>query len=182
MVEDIAKIIARNARKIRRERNLTLRELAIRSGVSISMISKIENSQTLPSVATYVKIASALGVSFGELVTETDKDTDIVIVRASERPVITRGPYTGSPLAYKKGKKKMEPFIFDYPVTKRFPKHRHENEEMIFVIKGAIEFKYGEKIMVLRKGDCCYFNGAVIHGGRSLNRGGATAIVVQSNR
>lgn len=181
MLRDIANIMATNIRDLRKQKALTLGKLSKRSGVSISMISKIENKQTLPSIATYDKIASALSISFGELLTETDKEADMSLVRVSERPVITRGSYVASPLAYKKGKKKMEPFIFDYPVRKRFPKHRHDNEELVFVIKGMIEFKYGEKVVVLRKGDCCYFDGSVVHGGRSLSRGGSRAVVVQSN-
>jgi len=143
------------------------------------MISKIENSQTLPSIATYIKIAFALGVSFSQLISDDSADVDISIVKATERPIITKGPYIASPLAYKKGKKGMEPFIFYYSKGKKFPKHCHENEEMIFVIDGTLEFKYGNQIIILDKGDCIYFNGSIVHGARSLKHNGAKAIVVE---
>jgi len=68
MVKKIAKTIAENIKKIRKEKDFTLKDLSIGSKVSISMISKVENSQTLPSIATYIKIASALGVSFSQLI------------------------------------------------------------------------------------------------------------------
>lgn len=183
MCEDIAKTIGKRIRKIRREKGLTLEKLHMRTRISVSMISKIENSQTFPPISTYAKIASALGTSIGELIIDSGQNTDISIVRAVERSVISQGPYMGSPLAYKKEKKKMEPFLFGYPVRKSFPNplHQHKQEEMAFIIKGAIEFKYGEKTIVLKKGDCIYYDGNVPHGARALNSQGATAIVVQSN-
>ena len=179
MVKQIAKVIAKNIRRLRNEKGFTLNNLSAGSKVSISMISKVENSQTLPSIATYIKIASALGVTFSELISDDNKDIDISIVYAAERPIITKGPYIASPLAYKKKTKKMEPFIFYYSKGKISPKHFHENEEMIYVIEGTLEFKYGKQIIVLHKGDCAYYNGAIGHGARAISDKGAEAIVVE---
>lgn len=106
MVKKIAETIAKNIKKTRKEKGFTLKDLSTGSKVSISMISKIENSQTLPSIATYIKIASALGVSFSQLISDDSTEVDISIVKSTERPIITKGPYIASPLAYKKGKKK----------------------------------------------------------------------------
>lgn len=181
-MENIAERVGRRIRELRDERGLTLKELSVRTGISVSMLSKIENSQTFPPISTYARIAAAFKVSIGDVITdEANHPETISIVRANERPVITRGPYTGSPLAFRKDNKKMEPFIFSYPFTRDFPElYEHETEEMIFVLDGAIEFKYGEKTAVLNKGDCVYFSGHVPHAGRATDSGGATAIVVQS--
>ena len=181
-MENIAERIGRRIRELRDERTLTLKELSVRSGVSVSMLSKIENSQTFPPISTYARIAAALNVSIGDVIKDdVDYPGTISIVRANERPVITRGPYTGSPLAFRKDNKKMEPFIFSYPPTDDFPElYQHETEEMIFVLDGTIEFKYGGKTVVLNKGDCVYFSGHVPHAGRAIDRRGATAIVIQS--
>ncbi len=182
MADETIKKIGEKIRKVRRRNDLTLKKLSEKTGISIPMLSKIETAQTSPPVSTYANIATALGVLLGDLFTDDLKEPDISIVKSTERPVISRGPYIGSPLAFKKSKKKMEPFIFDYPAGQKVPEFfQHENEEMIFVIKGVIEFKYGRKTLVLKKGDCAYFNGKIPHGGRALNNRSATAIVVQSN-
>jgi len=181
MVTQIAKIIAKNIKKLRKEKELTLKDISIRSKVSISMISKIENSQTFPPITTYIKIASALEVSFSDLITDDNKDIDISIVRANERPMISRKTYIASPLAYKKGKKGMEPFIVYYSKRKKFTKLYHENEEMIFVLEGTLEFKYGKQIIILQKGDCVYFNGKIVHGARAAKQSGAKAIVIEAS-
>ncbi len=100
---------------------MTLKKLSTGSKVSISMISKVENLQTLTSIATYIKIASALGISFSQLISDDNTDVNINIVKATERPIITKGPHAASPPTYKKGKKEMEPFIFYYSKGKKFP-------------------------------------------------------------
>ncbi len=182
MVDDTIKNIGKKIREVRQKKSLTLKKLSERSGISVPIISKIETALTPPPLSTYANIASALETSLGDLITNDSQEPDISIVRSTERPDISRGPYIGSPLAFKKITKKMEPFIFDYPIRKKVSQlFQHENEEMIFVIKGAIEFKYGRKIIVLKKGDCAYFNGNIQHGGRALNGRNATAIVIQSS-
>jgi transcriptional regulator with XRE-family HTH domain len=179
--DDIAKKIGDKIRTIRKQKNLTLKELAGDSGISTSMLSKIETAQTLPPVSTYANIASGLGMSFGELFQIDTEEPDISIVRSGDKQVISRGPYIGSPLAYQKKEKCMEPFLFEYPAMETIPVFRHDYEEMLFIIEGKLEFRYGEEIIILEKGDCIYFNGKIPHGGRALGSKVTKALVVQSS-
>ena len=172
--------IANNIRNIRKEKKFTLLELSRRSHVSASMLSKIENHQIIPSIATYIKISSALEINFGELIPSNDIRDDISIIRSEEMPVITRDTYIVKSIAFKKGKKKIEPFLFYYPPSNKIPKHSHNNEEMIYVLEGKIEFNYGTRKIVLKKGDCAYYNGIVLHGARGLSLGESKAIVVEA--
>jgi len=180
MVKDISKKIGEKIRVTRQQRGFTLKELSKYAGVSTSMISKIETAQAFPPVSTYANIASGLGISFGDLFQSDLQEPDISIVRSHDRQVISRGAYLGSPLAYHKNQKKMEPFLFEYPKVSKCPTYRHDNEEMIFVVEGKLEFIYGGDKIILEKGDCVYFNGKIPHGGRALNHKGAKALIVQS--
>jgi transcriptional regulator with XRE-family HTH domain len=54
--------------QLRKRRKLTLEQLATRSGVSRSMLSQIERSQTNPTFATLWNLTRALGVELSELV------------------------------------------------------------------------------------------------------------------
>ncbi len=180
MAEDIAKKIGEKIRVVRQQKGFTLKELSEKCGISTSMISKIETAQTLPPISTYANITSGLGISIGELFQLDLQEPDISIVRSNDRQVTSRGTYVGSPLAYHKKQKKMEPFLFEYPIGGKSPNFRHDNEEMIFVIEGRLEFKYGAEKIILEKGDCAYCNGKIIHGARALNDKGAKALIVQS--
>ena len=66
--EDTADALARNLRRLRGERALTLDELARRAGVSRSMLIQIEQKRVNPTLATLVRIAQALDVGLAELV------------------------------------------------------------------------------------------------------------------
>ena len=181
-ISDITKAIGERIRKARLSQKLTLKQLSKRSGLSVSMISKIENSQVFPPLSTYAKISSCLGLSIGELIVNSAQQSDsISIVRSHERMVVSHGLYIGSPLAFRKSDKKMEPFLLSYPVGKKITQlYQHDYEEMIFVLEGRIEFRYGEQIFVLEKGDCAYYDGRFPHAARSLTSEGAQALVVQS--
>lgn len=144
MAEEIAKKIGEKIRLFRQQKGFTLKELSEKSGISTSMISKIETAQTLPPISTYANVASGLEISFGELFQLDLQEPDISIVRSHDRQVISRGSYIGSPLAQHKNQKKMEPFLFEYPKGRKCPTYRHDNEEMIFIIEGKLEFKMGE--------------------------------------
>jgi transcriptional regulator with XRE-family HTH domain len=63
-------LVARNVRRFRSERRLSLGELARRSGVSKQTLSKIEGGVGNPTVDTLAALASALDVSLRSLLTE----------------------------------------------------------------------------------------------------------------
>ena len=66
--EEIADALARNLRRLRTERGLTLDELAKRAGVSRSMLIQIEQKRVNPTLATLVRLAEALDIGLAELV------------------------------------------------------------------------------------------------------------------
>lgn len=68
--EELHRAIGQNIRRIRKERELTLKQLARRTGLSVSLLSQIERAESSASVSSLYKIAVALGVKltvlFGE--------------------------------------------------------------------------------------------------------------------
>lgn len=68
-MQTIGDIVARNLRGLRLERNLSVSELARRSGVAKGTVSKLEAGQaTNPTVETLWALADALGASLSELI------------------------------------------------------------------------------------------------------------------
>jgi DNA-binding NtrC family response regulator len=56
--------IGRRMRQMRQDRMLTLKQLAGRTGLSVSLISQIELAKSAASISTLYKIVTALGVTF----------------------------------------------------------------------------------------------------------------------
>ena len=66
--EDTADALARNLRRLRAERGLTLDQRAKRAGISRSMLIQVEQKRVNPTLATLVRLAQALDVGLAELV------------------------------------------------------------------------------------------------------------------
>ncbi len=82
-LDKLTQSLARNLKRWRSERRLTLDALAARSGVSRGMIIQIEQARTNPSVGTTVKLADALGVSITTLL-EREQQGRVRIVPPQE--------------------------------------------------------------------------------------------------
>lgn len=75
-------LVARNVRRFRQERALSLGELARRSGLSKQTLSKIEQGVGNPTVDTLAQLGAALDVSIRRLLTEWG--TPVFVQRQSE--------------------------------------------------------------------------------------------------
>ena len=75
---EIPQLVARNLRRIRGERGLSLAELARRAGVSKQTLSSIEQGAANPTLDTVGAIAEALGIPFRSLVTDWGSATRLV--------------------------------------------------------------------------------------------------------
>lgn len=83
-----AEPIARNLRRWRTTREMTLSALAEQAGVAKSTVSLIERGHGNPSIDTVGALASALGVPFASLFHDESPAEDMSLVRERDSPVI----------------------------------------------------------------------------------------------
>ncbi len=154
-------------RILRSNQKRTLQEIADLCELSKSMISKIENNKTVPSVAALVKIAKALGTNISSLL-EQDEWLNAIMtsrVKAMENLTPTDKGYSIYPYGSNYPEKKMQPFLF--VAKKGEVKHHqlvHEGEEFIYIISGEMKMQVGEIQYSLKAGDTLYFNSLLKHG------------------
>lgn len=86
--EDLKRIAAR-IRSWRDDAGLTLQQLGDRSGVSASTIHKIENLQTVPTIAVLLKVANGLSRRPSELLAEVDVGRQVAVMRRDDRQSLT---------------------------------------------------------------------------------------------
>ena len=65
--ERVNQLLGSKIRQLRKERNLTLKQLANKTALSVSLISQIELGKSAASVSTLRKLAAALGVTLSYL-------------------------------------------------------------------------------------------------------------------
>jgi transcriptional regulator with XRE-family HTH domain len=178
------KIISRNIQKLRKRKNLTLQDLADRTGLTKGYLSRVERSQKAPPYSTLIKISGALGIEVTTILKENfepQADVRFCLARAAEDRIIREtdlfAGYDYVVLGAEKPGKNMEPFIIYAP----FDIHRmytHEGEEFIYVMEGRLDFHYGEEVHTLETGDHVYFDSYVPHSGKSLGKKKAKLMVV----
>ena len=71
-------------RALREAMDLSLRDLAERSGVSAQMLSQVEREETSPTLAVAGRIASGLELTLSQLL-RLDEGDGVIVVRAAER-------------------------------------------------------------------------------------------------
>ena len=75
--------------KMRLERNLTLEDLSRAAGVSKSMLSQIEREKANPTIAVAWRLANALGIGIGELLSAEKRPVDAIrVLEAHELPTL----------------------------------------------------------------------------------------------
>ncbi len=159
--------IGNRIKTLRVNQNRTMQEVGDQCGLSKSMISKIENNKTIPSVSALVKIAGALGTNISDLMETNGHLTAVVTSRgnAEENLTKTEKGYEIYPYASEYHEKKMQPFLF---VARKGETKRHllthEGEEFIFVLEGSMKMQVGETEYLLQPGDSLYFNSTEKHG------------------
>jgi transcriptional regulator with XRE-family HTH domain len=75
--------VGARVKSLREGMDLSLRDLAERSGVSAPMLSQVERGDTSPTLAVAQKIASGLDLTLSQLL-RLDEDSHVVIVRAGK--------------------------------------------------------------------------------------------------
>ena len=168
MIEEaeLGKMIQRH----RINKELTLQDLAEKTGYTKGYLSKIENSEKAPPVSTLINIAKALNIGISEIFGEAEESSSICLIKKADRRVIARDGsvfgYAYETLAHRFHNKHMDPYFLTVPrKTKENALFQHKGEEMMFVLEGTMKFFHGEKEYIVEEGDCIYFDGSIPHYG-----------------
>ena len=156
-------------RELRKERKLTLCELAARTGLTAGLLSKIENFRTVPSLPVLFSIAAALRCDLGELFRglAAAAGAKWILVRAGETTRVERERSSGVyyDLILTAGVDASETqlmFCTVEPGAKRRAVTGNGNEA-IFVLAGTAKYHLGHESVDLAAGDTLFFESSLPH-------------------
>jgi transcriptional regulator with XRE-family HTH domain len=151
-------------RTLRKERDLTQRELASQAGISANAISLIERDEISPSVATLQRLATSLNVKMSYFFDE-DGQTDVVHIRASERPFIESKGVTIESIGQRLRGQELEPFFISLaPNSESGRRHViHSGHEFVYCVRGRVEYEIDGQIYLLNEGDFLLFEAQLPH-------------------
>lgn len=173
-IGQLGRVIANHVRSRRLEIGLNVGQLAERTGISKSMLSKIENAQTSPSLSTLERLSSALDMPVTSLFRGLAEERDAVFVKAGTGPEIvkkgTRAGHTYQLLGTLRGPyKRVEPLLVSLAEsTEVFPLFQHPGVEMLYMLEGIMEYSYGREHYRMEQGDTLQFEGDIPHGPTQL--------------
>ena len=156
----------------RKSKGLAIEQLAAASGVSRSMISKIERAEAAPSTSILSRLAEALGVTFSQLLVEQEEQ-DIVLLPRRVQPTL-RDQVSGftrrciSPILPGRGIDWVLNTLPPGSSTGEFTAHRRGTDEYIYVLSGVLEARLGDQRHRLEAGDAVFFQATSAHEFRNL--------------
>lgn len=180
--EDVSRHVCRRIKELRQDAGWSLDVLSQASGVSRSMLSQIEREQANPTLAVTVKIASAFGMSVGELVEQSHVVPNISVIRAADRSHMFREDSncairTLSPLNLEKDVEFYEVRIAVEGDLRSAP-HFEGTREFLTVQKGNVRVISDSEETALSKGDSASYRADVEHSISNTGRGEAVVFLV----
>ncbi|MCY4778860.1 XRE family transcriptional regulator [Sphingobacterium sp. UT-1RO-CII-1] len=177
--------ISQKLRECRKEKGITLQEVADKAGVSKGLISQIENNRTIPSLLVLVNIISAL-------------DIDLNVFFEDFKSEVALGPIL---VKRKKDyesfeKEQAEGFLYNRIITTSVdqstidvvllellpgasrPMVETEAFEYKYIIKGKVAYEFIDEVIELDEGDSILFNGRLAHTPKNIGEENAVMLIV----
>lgn len=176
LIGELGEVVGDRVREFRVSLNLTVADLAERTGMSKAMLSKVENNRASASLSTLARLSTALGVPITALFRGLDEQHEVVLVKSGQGLEITQDrAHPGADyrlLGMLRGQhQRIEPSLitFTEPIN-QFPLYQHGGSELLYMIYGVMEYGCGRRRFVLEPGDVLQFQGNIGHGATQLVR------------
>jgi len=152
--------VGETIKRIRMSKNLSLRELASKAGLSATSLSNIEKNMNSPTLESLAKICDALQVHMIDLLEETQDSSALITRKEDRRSLAIEG---ASKIAYEMVSPQTKDFKLMYITlapkcdygyeAKDFP-----HDEICIVVSGSMDIEVEGESYSLSTGDSIYIN------------------------
>ena len=149
----------------------TPEEIAAGLNIHVETYNGYEDSGADIPISVLYHVANVCKVDLNELLTgATSRIDTLSVVRRGQGLSIDRyAGYNFENLAYTFRRKMMEPLLVTVEPSDADPKTvTHDGQEFNMVLEGEIELLFGDKRVLLKPGDCVYFDPKRPHGQRAV--------------
>ena len=175
---NLEKAIGHAVRSFRKKLGITVTDLATATGVSIGMLSKIENGNISPSLTTLQTLSRALGVPVTAFFRAFEEPRNATFVKAGKGVNMerrgTRAGHQYSLLGHIDSNTSgvtVEPYLITLTTASDvFPTFQHEGMEFLYMLEGEIVYRHGEQLFTMQSGDSLFFDADAPHGPEQLTQ------------
>ena len=155
---------------------MTVADLANVTGLSIGMLSKIENGNTSPSLTTLQVLSHAFSVPVTAFFKSYEERREAQHVKAGEHLEIERrGTRAGHQyhllghIGSNSSGVVVEPYMITLTTeSDTFPTFQHGGLELLFMLEGEVDYRHGDQVYPLKPGDSLFFDADAPHGPEGL--------------
>jgi transcriptional regulator with XRE-family HTH domain len=170
-------------RELRGTRNISMRSLATKSGLSANALSMIERGKTSPSVSTLYKLADALGISITSFFGSDTERKQVVFLKSDQRTRFgfTRGVFEA--LGGEQFTGRVEPFMLTLESNASSGPHAmtHSGHEFVFCLRGELDYQVEKEIYHLSAGDSLLFAAQLRHKWKNPGKTVTNALIIISD-
>lgn len=159
-------------RAFRRKQAITVANLAKFTGLSLGILSNIENGMTSPSLKTLQILANALSVPITAFFHSYEEKREAVFVNSGTGAEVERsGPSSGHQysLLGHHGANSSGVIVELYLITltevsDTFSDFHHDGAELIYMLEGRVQYCQGDNLFELEAGVSLFFDADALHG------------------
>lgn len=168
--------IGKEVKALRQAQKITVTELSEQTGISLGMLSKIENGATSPSLTTLQLLASGLGVPVTAFFRRFEEKREAVHTKDGAGLEIeregTRSGHQYNLLGHFSTNSSgviTEPYLITLSeASDTFPTFQHDGVEFIHMLEGQVSYRHGSQLYHLEPGDSLFFEADAPHGPEEL--------------
>lgn len=184
MQEDIIVQITNKLKDIRKEKNITLQELAESAGVTKGMLSQVENNRTIPSLTVFLNIIKSLHIDINDFFTDfnTGQTSKVIFKKAAQYQSFEKENTVGFHY-HRILSTTVDEYHIDFVLLTLKPNAQRASVqtdayEFKYVLKGKVEYTIGEEVFVMDAGDSIYFDATEPHNPRNIGDTEAQLLVL----
>ncbi len=185
MEQEVIVQISNKIKSVRKDRGLTLQEVADRASVTKGLISQIENGRTIPSLLVLIQIVKALEIGLDEFFNDLNlygKEGKILIQRKEDYQRFEKETASGYEY-FRIFTKKINACTIDIVLLEIHPGAERdfvqtEAFEYKYMISGRVKYQFRDQEIELNEGDSMLFDGRIEHNPINLGEMPAKMLVV----
>ncbi len=164
--------IGRTVRAFRHRQGMTVAALSQVTGLSIGMLSKIENGVTSPSLTTLQILSHAFSTPITAFFRGFEERREVQHVKAGKHIEIerrgTRAGHQYNLLGHIGSNASgvvVEPYLITLTeASDTFPAFQHDGIELLYMLEGEVQYRHGDQLFHLKAGDSLFFDADAPHG------------------